>query len=237
VRTLVALAVAALMLAASPAADAASCKFKQNEIDDFTQQRLLKIDWVDMTGWMSSTFKRTIGDRKDIEIAAESAGGRSLLKFRLKLSNAVKSRPYERDLYNALYVPAGSNLEIVMADESIIELIVDEEVRGTNRAKYDDGWWVVTSKFTVRYPVGDAPQNLARLALQLGLVIDELPGLDLPLDVRGDEGILVDRLARTFGGPDAADQTCCISLVVCHLLFPLARCGQSSSSMLSLKGN
>ena len=43
-----------------------------------------------------------------------------------------------------------------MADESIIELVVDEEVRGTSRAKYDDGWWVVTSKFTVRYPVGDA---------------------------------------------------------------------------------
>ena len=144
------------MLAASPAADAASCKFKQNEIDDFTQQRLLKIDWVDMTGWMSSTFKRTIGDRKDIEIAAESAGGRSLLKFRLRLSNAVRKQPYEHDLYNALYVPAGSNLEIVMADESIIELMVDEEVRGTSRAKYDDGWWVVTSKFTVRYPVGDA---------------------------------------------------------------------------------
>jgi hypothetical protein len=155
-KTLVVLAITTFLLAASIDVDAASCKFKQNEIDDFTQQRLIKVDWVDMTSWTSSKFKRTIGDRKDIEIAAESAGGRSLLKFRLRLSNAVRNRPYERDLYNALYVPADANLEIVMADESIIELMVDEAVHGTNRAKHDNGWWVVTSKFTVRYPVDDA---------------------------------------------------------------------------------
>ncbi|MDH3431426.1 MAG: hypothetical protein OEQ14_15600 [Gammaproteobacteria bacterium] len=149
-------AIVVAMLAASVDASAASCKFKQNTIDDFTQERLVRIDWVDMTGWTSSTFKRTIGHRKDIEIAAESVGGRSLLKFRLRLSDAVRKPPRESDLYSALYVPAGSGLEMEMADESIIELVVDKEVRGTNHAKYDDGWFVVTSKFVVKYPVDDA---------------------------------------------------------------------------------
>lgn len=141
------------MLTSSAGANAASCKYKQNEADDFTGERLVKVDWVDMTGWASSTFKRTIGGRKDIEVAAESAGGHNLLKFRLKVSDAVQNPPREQDLYSALYVPAGSSLEITMADESIIELIVDEEVRGTNRAKYDQGSYVITSKFTVRYPL------------------------------------------------------------------------------------
>jgi hypothetical protein len=141
------------MLTSGAGANAASCKYKQNEADDFTGERLVKVDWVDMTGWASSTFKRTIGGRKDIEVAAESAGGHSLLKFRLKVSDAVQKPPKEHDLYNALYVPTGSSLEITMADESKIELMVDEEVRGTNRAKYDQGSYVITSKFTVRYPL------------------------------------------------------------------------------------
>ena len=137
--------VAIAVLSAAVEAKPASCKFKQNKVDDFTQQRLVKVDWVDMTGWASSTFNRTIGGRKDIEVAAESKGGQSLLKFRLKLSDAVKNPPRESDLYNALVVPQGSSLEITMADESIIELAVHQEVRGTSRAKWDDGWYVVTS--------------------------------------------------------------------------------------------
>jgi hypothetical protein len=152
-KRLIALSIAFTVLAADADAGTASCKYKQNEADDFTGERLVKVDWVDMTGWASSTFKRTIGGRKDIEVAAESAGGRSLLKFRLKVSDAVQKPPRENDLYNALYVPHGSSLEITMADESIIELMVDEDVRGKSRAKWDDGWYVVTSKFTVRYPL------------------------------------------------------------------------------------
>ena len=186
-KPLIVLAITTLMLAASPAANAASCKFKQNKVDDFTQQRLIKVDWVDMTSWTSSKFKRTIGDRKDIEIAAESAGGRSLLKFRLKLSDAVRNPPTERDLYNALYVPAGSSLEIVMADESIIELIVDEEVRGTNRAKYDDGSWVVTSKFTVRYPVDDA---LAKRLTQEDIVYLRVAARSYKYDFVSEQGTI-----------------------------------------------
>jgi len=141
------------LLTAGAGANAASCKYKQNKADDFTGERLVKVDWVDMTGWASSTFNRTIGGRKDIEVAAESAGGRSLLKFRLKLSDAVQKPPRESDLYSALYVPTGSSLEITMADESKIELMVDEAVRGTNRAKYDQGSYVISAKFTVRYPL------------------------------------------------------------------------------------
>ena len=141
------------LLTAGAGANAASCKYKQNGADDFTGERLVKVDWVDMTGWASSTFNRTIGGRKDIEVAAESAGGRNLLKFRLKLSDAVQKPPRESDLYSALYVPTGSSLEITMADESKIELMVDEAVRGTNRAKYDQGSYVISAKFTVRYPL------------------------------------------------------------------------------------
>jgi len=150
-KRLIALSIAFTVLAADADAGTASCKYKQNEADDFTGERLVKVDWVDMTGWASSTFNRTIGGRKDIEVAAESAGGHSLLKFRLKVSDAVQNPPREQDLYSALYVPTGSSLEITMADESIIELMVDEAVRGKSRAKYDQGSYVITSKFTVRY--------------------------------------------------------------------------------------
>jgi len=152
-KQLIALSIAFSLFATNAHAGSDSCKYKKNKLDDFTGERLVKVDWVDMTGWASSTFNRTIGGRKDIEVAAESTGGRSLLKFRLKVSDAVKNQPRESDLHSALYVPAGSPLEFTMADESIIQLIVDEDVRGKSRAKYDDGWFVVTSKFTVRYPL------------------------------------------------------------------------------------
>jgi len=152
-KQLIALFIAFSLFATNAHAGTASCKYKQNKADDFTGERLVKVDWVNMTGWASSTFKRTIGGRKDIEVAAETVGGRNLLKFRLKLSDAVKDSPRESDLHSALYVPTGSPLEFTMADESMIQLIVDEDVRGKSRAKYDDGWFVVTSKFTVRYPL------------------------------------------------------------------------------------
>ena len=78
------------MLAFGADANAASCEYKQNEVDDFTGERLVKSDWEKMTGWASSQFKRTVGARKDIEVGADWNGSQFLLKFRLKMSDAVK---------------------------------------------------------------------------------------------------------------------------------------------------
>ena len=150
------IAIAVAMLAAGAEAGAPTCKFRQNKTDDFTGEQLVKTDWFDMTTWASGTFNRTIGNRKDLEISAAIEGPHTFLKFRIKLSDAVKNPPRESDLYNALYVPQGSGLEITLADESIVESSTHSEVRGTTRAKYDDGTFVVSSKFTVHYPLDDA---------------------------------------------------------------------------------
>lgn len=139
------------MLAAGSMANAADCKYKQNETDLFTKQKMVRTDWVDMTSWISGTFNKTIGNRHEISIAASSEGVQDFVAINIKLSDTTQYAPDEEDIYHALLVPKGALLFITLADESEIELYALKEVRGTTRVKYDQGTFVVSTKFTNHY--------------------------------------------------------------------------------------
>jgi len=148
---LILVATAISMFLAVPTADAAGCKYKQNETDLFTKQKMVKTEWVDMTSWISGSFNAAIGNRHEISIAATGEGNQNFIAVNVKLSDTTQYAPDEEDMYHALLVPRGAPLIITLADESEIELYALKEVRGTTRVKYDQGTFVVSTKFTSQY--------------------------------------------------------------------------------------
>jgi len=153
--------IAISLLAITSVADAAGCKYKQNETDLFTKEKLVRTDWFDMTSWISGSFNAAIGNRHEISIAASGEGRHNFVLVNIKLSDTTQYRPDEVDMYHALLVPKGAPLIVTLADESDIELHAVKEVRGTTRAKYDQGTFVISTKFSSQYRLGaDAAEAL-----------------------------------------------------------------------------
>jgi len=153
-KRLVLVTAAISLLLAGPTTNAAGCKYKQNETDLFTKEKLVRTDWFDMTSWISGSFNAAIGNRHEISIAASGEGRHNFVLVNIKLSDTTRYAPDEADMYHALFVPQGAPLFITLADESEIELHAVKEVRGTTRAKYDKGTFVISTKFTNQYRLG-----------------------------------------------------------------------------------
>ena len=153
-KQLVLIATAISMLTIGLTANAAGCKYKQNEIDLFTKEKLVRTDWFDMTSWISGSFNAAIGNRHEISIAAAGEGPQNFVLVNIKLSDTTQYAPDEADMYHALFVPQGAPLIITLADESEVELHAVKEVRGTTRAKYDQGTFVISTSFSSQYRLG-----------------------------------------------------------------------------------
>jgi len=142
------------LFAAGSTANAAGCKYKQNEIDLFTKEKLVRTDWFDMTSWISGSFNAAIGNRHEISIAAAGEGRQNFVLVNIKLSDTTRYAPDEEDMYHALFIPKGAPLFVTLADESEIELHAAKDVRGTTRAKYDQGTFVISTKLSSQYRLG-----------------------------------------------------------------------------------
>ena len=142
-------------LVISSAADAASCKFKVNEVDLFTKQKLVATEWYSMTSAMSSAFKILVADRTSVSVAAMSEGDQNFIAIKLKFNDGVYNEPSNEDMRDALLVEKGSQLVIILEDESQIVLEARKTVRGVTRFGDVGGNPVVKSNVVVHYPVGD----------------------------------------------------------------------------------
>jgi len=142
-------------LVISSAADAASCKFKVNEVDLFTKQKLVATEWYSMTSAMSSAFKILVADRTSVSVAAMSEGDQNFIAIKLKFNDGVYNEPSNEDMRDALLVEKGSQLVIILEDESQIVLEARKTVRGVTRFGDVGGNPVVESNVVVHYPVGD----------------------------------------------------------------------------------
>jgi hypothetical protein len=153
-KNIILVTIAISLLTIASVADAAGCKYKQNEIDLFTKEKLVRTDWFDMTSWISGAFNKTIGNRHELSVAAAGEGPQNFVLVNIKLSDTTRYAPDEEDMYHALLIPKGATLSITLADESVIELHAIKEVRGATRAKYDQGTFVISTKFTNQYRLG-----------------------------------------------------------------------------------
>ena len=140
-------------LALSSAADAASCKYKVNEVDLFTKEKLVATEWYSMTSAMSSAFKILVNNRTSVSVAAMGEGESNFIAIKLKLNDGAGQNPSNEDLRNALLVEEGSPLTITLADGSELVLNARKTVRGTTRHGDSGGASVVESNIVVYYPI------------------------------------------------------------------------------------
>ena len=152
---LITIATTIAFLVIGSVADAASCKFKVNETDLFTKQRLVATEFYSMTSAMSSAFKILVADRTSVSVAAMSEGDQNFIAIKLKFNDGVYNEPSNEDMRDALLVEKGSQLVIILEDESQIVLEARKTVRGVTRFGDVGGNPVVESNVVVHYPVGD----------------------------------------------------------------------------------
>jgi hypothetical protein len=154
-RLLIIAAIVTALLLSSSSAIAAGCKYKQKEIDVFTKERMVRTDWDALHGSASRFFGQMIGSLSVLDVAATREGDRRYLDFKVKLSDTTMYTPRDWELRDAIAVPKGASLTIVLADETAIEVYADKTVRGTTKVKYDEGIYVVKSTLTPRYALDD----------------------------------------------------------------------------------
>ena len=145
----------AMLLFSGSAADAASCKYKDNHIDLFTKEKLVATEWYSMTSAMSAAFKIVTQNRASLSVAAVGEGNLRFIAVKLKMNDGSSKRPSNEDLYDALFVEEGSPLTITLADQSELVLHARKSVRAASRISTNTSPWVVESNIVVHYALND----------------------------------------------------------------------------------
>lgn len=165
-RNLILLLTTASILLIRPDAVAASeCKFTINEVDPFTGELMVTTKWAALRSGMSEIVGQAFGDLSDISAAAVREGEQDYLALKLKLSDTTGSRPSDDDLRNAVFVPEGAGLWVVMGDQTTAQLFADQAVRGKTKAKKDgailatEGRYLVKSTVIIRYALDAAARE------------------------------------------------------------------------------
>lgn len=141
------------LLAAGSTANAASCKYTVDEVDLFTNVKLVATKWYSMTSAMSSAFKILVDNRTSVSVAAMAEGESNFIAIKLRLNDGVGSEPSNEELRDALLVEKGAQLMITLADESELVLYARKTVKGITRYGTSGGTPVVESNIVVLYPV------------------------------------------------------------------------------------
>lgn len=123
-KILVTISAAMAILLASQSTIAASCKYEQDSIDKFTKVRTLVTKPNRLTNMGSGFFGGFVA-----YVSARSEGKLSSLSIQLKLFDDQEDMPEYYELEDKIIVPAGSTLLVMMADETIVELATEREVR------------------------------------------------------------------------------------------------------------
>ena len=120
-------AITILMIAAPPAANAKDCKYKKNEIDDFTKEKLLTTKWH-----LFHTAIATIGFA---EASGVTVGDKDYLAIRITKEETLSYELNDDELRSRFVVPEGAPLLILLADDSIVELAAHRLATGVAKSK------------------------------------------------------------------------------------------------------
>jgi len=126
IKIIITLSLAIVLFLGSPAADAEKCKYQMNELDSFTQEKLVWTKWKSFTpygnqvthhGWLS----------------AFSRDEAKLLVLKIVLVEHTSDQPSASYLDGRLIIPQDAKLLMHMADDTTIELAAREQAIGSSR--------------------------------------------------------------------------------------------------------
>jgi len=146
-KTTLTLFVTALLLA-NGTAYAAKCKFQTDSTDKFTKVRTLQTRWDPLESFFNDLGK-TSGTTLTSYVSTWHKAGNTNLVLRIGLSSYSKRMPPEYELLDAIVIPEGARLLVMMADESVLVLFTKNEMRVNSKAIPPETGTNITSKFTI----------------------------------------------------------------------------------------
>jgi hypothetical protein len=133
---------------------AAKCKIADNTEDLFAGVPIIRTKWDRISPNWEKSLEEYIG-----YVSASSEGEETYLHIRLRHLEPLRFKPTKDELANALRVPAGTELRVMMADNSVIalpaaELSVGETVVHSPYSKtYNTDDYIVITNADVKYAV------------------------------------------------------------------------------------
>ena len=120
------IAAIASLLAASATVQAADCEYAMYSVDKFTKEKTFATKWDQLDSW-SKGFGWD--DYFTGSVSALFTNGESYLQVQLADYRSSKYKPRAYELENAIVVSEGARLAVMMADETIVVLRANSEVR------------------------------------------------------------------------------------------------------------
>ncbi len=139
-------------IVASSDAAAADCKFDTDETDKFTKVRTLATRRESLESFWGDASK---DEQKDIYVSVWHRSGDHLLKLRIVFTSYVNRMPPPYELRNAIVIPKGSRLLVMMADGSIVTLLSKDSINKDARATWTSSGATVDAGATINYPLDD----------------------------------------------------------------------------------
>ena len=134
-----------LILTAQSAEAADKCKYSKDKADPFTKVHTRVTKWKQVTStWMAES--REI----DGWIAADSIDDKYRLLIKLDYTTRTKMDPSEYEFEDAIVVLEGAPLYVLMADESVVKLLAEKEVRKDSYDVSPEEYGFDTSDYRVR---------------------------------------------------------------------------------------
>ena len=140
--------VAASILFPSGAANAAKCKFQEDSTDKFTKVRTLQTRWDPLESFFNDIGK-TSGTTLTSYVSAWHESGSTRLAIRVGLSSYSKRRPPDYELIDAVVIPEGARLMVMMADKTVVTLFAKEEMRFNSKLILPNTGSNVTSEYAI----------------------------------------------------------------------------------------
>ena len=138
-------------------ASAASCKFADNVEDLFAGVTIVRTKWDRISPNWESGSEKYIG-----YVAASTEGEDTFLNVRIRHLEQAKFKPLKDELADILVVPEGTELQVIMADKTIVALpsagLVEgeHEIYSPYSERYNSDNYVVITTADVNYAVDEA---------------------------------------------------------------------------------
>ena len=156
---------------------AAKCKYEEETADLFSGVKTVRTKWNKLTPWGEKGvhFWSAKGETS-IFVSVISEGGDKRLGIRIKFKRKSQFKPTREELENAILVPAGTNLLIKLADDTVVALPALELAQGVSgfTRPYANGTddYILVTQAVIEYGLdASAAEALtAQRAVALGIV-------------------------------------------------------------------
>ena len=186
-----AITTAVLMLLGNGPVLAATCKYQDNTEDLFAGITIVRTKWDRISPNWEKALEKYIG-----YVSASTEGEDTFLRVRIRHLEKSRFKPTKDELADALVVPEGAELSVVMADKTIVAipsvgLVEGKSVVHSPYSKtYNSDDYIVVTNADVKYKVDvAAAEALVAQEAKMMQMVTSTRQLEVPMHKNSLDGI------------------------------------------------